>query len=57
MEESSSEESRKENCKEKKKTRASSAKTRSTRKRARVSKTCSEDINTKVPLPATKPII
>ena len=57
MENSSSEESREENCKEKKKTRASSAKTRSTRTRTRVSKTCSEDINTKVPLPATKPII
>ena len=57
MEDSSSEESREENCKEKKKTRASSAKTRSTRKRTRVSKTCSEEINTKVPLPATKPII
>ena len=55
MEDSSSEESREENFKEKKKTRASSAKTRSTRKRTRVSKTCS--INTKVPLPATKPII
>ena len=57
MEDSSSEESREENFKEKKKTRASSAKTRSTRKRTRVSKTCSEDINTKVPLPPTKPII
>ena len=55
MEDSSSEESREENCKEKK--RASFAKTRSTRKGTRVSKTCSEDINTKVPLPATKPII
>ena len=56
MEGSSSEESREENCKEKKQTRASSAKTRSTRSsRARVSKTCSEDINNKVP--ATKPII
>ena len=54
---SSAEESREENCKEKKKTRASSAKTRSTRTRTRVSKTCSEDINTKGPLPATKPII
>ena len=55
---SSAEESREENCKEKKRTRASSAKTRSTRSsRARVSKTCSEDINTKVPLPPTKPII
>ena len=51
---SSSEE---QNCKEKKQTRAKSAKTRSTRKRTRVSKTCSEEINTKVPLPATKPII
>ena len=50
---SSSEESREENCKEKK--RASFAKTRSTRKGTRVSKTCSEDINNKVP--ATKPII
>ena len=57
MEDSSSEESREENFKEKKKTRASSAKTRSTWKRSRVSKTLSEDINTKVPLPATKPII
>ena len=54
---SSAEESREENCKEKKQSRASYATTRSTRKRARVSKTCSEDINTKVPLPATKPII
>ena len=54
---SSSEESREENCKENKKTRASSAKTRSTRTRTRVSKTYSEDINTKGPLPATKPII
>ena len=57
MEDSSSEESREENCKEKKKTRASSAKTRSTRTRTRVSKTCSEDINTRVPLPTKKPII
>ena len=55
MEGSSSEESREENCKEKKQSRASYATTRSTRKRARVSKTCSEDINNKVP--ATKPII
>ena len=54
---SSSEESREENFKEKKRTRASSAKTRSTRKRTSVSKTYSEDINTKGPLPATKPII
>ena len=57
MEGSSSEESREENCKEKKKTKASSAKTRSTRKRTSVSKTCSVDINTRVPLPAAKPII